>query len=63
MIGMSVGGVTKMVISSVYATANFFLARFPIQMPGSFWSKIRIKGSTRKAKSSILMGYPCLTEL
>jgi len=60
---MSVGVVTKMVISSAYATTTVFRACFPIRIPGSVWSKMRGSGSTHKAKSSMLMGYPCLTEL
>jgi hypothetical protein len=34
-----------------------------IGIPGNFWYKLRSSGSTHKAKSSMLMGHPCLTEL
>ena len=63
MTGKSVGVVTKIAIFSVYTTTTVFRARFPIRIPCSFWSKMRSNGSTHKAKSSMLMGHPCLTEL
>ena len=63
MTGTTFGVVIKMVISSAYATTTVFRTRFPVRIPGSFWSKMRSSGSTYKAKSSMLMGHPCLTEL
>jgi hypothetical protein len=59
---MSFGAVTKIVTSSAYATTAAFWVLCQILIPVKLRSNRHNNGFKIKAKSSMLIGQPCLTE-